>query len=98
MSDLKEKNRLLMKMPDIDVDVGDQQVAGLELYKELRRIIMSDETWRFMKGAIDNSYFCDDKVSNKVQQRNTHTCRFIDPGFGGDMWCSHNGCREIRKK
>lgn len=27
-----------------------------------------------------------------------HNCEFIDPGFGSDLWCKHDGCKKSRPK
>lgn len=27
-----------------------------------------------------------------------HTCEFIDPGFGDELWCKHDGCKRTKPR
>jgi hypothetical protein len=49
--------------------------------------------------ASSSSYQKTNGMADKFSLHETvHTCEFIDPGFGLNLWCRHEGCKKTKAR
>lgn len=63
------------------------------IYKKLPESLCKELTEKF-----DRLRLCliEDHGFNEDNNYTNHTCEFIDPGFGKELWCKHEGCKNIK--